>query len=513
MRVLTLTASAVIALAFAGTAQAQRYVVLYRDAAPAGLAEVQVSRAGGSAVATYGRIGVVVAESSNPDFEASIERFRQVKGAVATAAYPALAGTESGGGPSGGRLPNEPASDADTFSGLQWGLDQIHAKKAHAVTGGSRGVLVGVIDTGIDTMHPDLDGNIDAQRSVSCVGGAPNSDPAAWDDDSGHGTSVSGIIAAESNGTGIVGVAPNVRIAAIKASVRAGTRDVFLPEAVICAFVWAGTHDVDVANNSYSVDSTIVNGTTSFCRADDDQSVVIEAVRRAVRFARTRGTSVVASAGNSNADMAADPCLRLPSELRGVITVAATGLFGERTAYSNLGLGIVDVAAPGGALDQGTPPSGLVLGTWPAEFQVPRLLCDPPASVCPPPGGTRSYYRFVFGTSEAAAHVSGVAALVVSRHGRAKRARSGYLEPRRVERVLERTADTKSCPPDPRCRADRDENGFYGHGIVNALKAVTLFGDRDDDDRDDEDDGDGDGRDGDEDDRDEGDDDRGRDDD
>jgi lantibiotic leader peptide-processing serine protease len=465
----------VLALAFAGTAGAERYVVLYDHFALPGLAKGQVERAGGDVVATYPLIGVVVAESSDLGFEASIERNRAVEGAAATAEYASAASVEWAGHDRPEPGPGKPVADDDTFSGLQWGLDQIHAKEAHAVTGGSPKVLVGVIDTGIDATHPDLVDNLDPRRSVSCVGGAANRDPAAWDDDSGHGTSVSGIVAAESNGIGVVGVAPNVRIAAIKASVRDGARDVFLPEAVICSFVWAGDHGIDVTNNSYSVDSAIVGGTTSFCRTDEDQRVVIEALRRSVRYAMLRGVSVVASAGNLNADMVADPCVRLPSELPGVVTVAATGLFGARTAYSNFGLGIVDVAAPGGALDQGTPPEGLVLGPWPAKFQVPRLLCDPPAAPCPPPDGTpRSYYRFVFGTSEAAAHVSGVAALVVSEYGR-----SHWwpffeaLRPQQVQRILRRTADPVPCPDDARCEAERDANGFYGHGIVNALRAVT----------------------------------------
>ena len=471
---------AVLGLAFAGTASAQRYVVLYKHVAPPGLAEVQVNRAGGSVVATYHRIGVVVAESSDPDFESSIERFRQVEGAAATAAYASPAGSEWRGGPFG-KLPNEPATDEDTFSGLQWGLDQIHAKEAHEITGGSPKVVVGHIDTGIDPTHADLAPNLDFGRSVSCVGGAPNRDPAAWDDDSGHGTSTAGIIAAADNGIGIVGVAPNVRIAAIKASVRDGMRDVFLPEAVICAFVWAGTHDIDVTNNSYSVDSALVGGTTSFCGTEENQSVVIEAVQRAARFAMHRGTSVVASAGNANADMVADPCLRLPSELPGVITVAATGILGQRAAYSNFGLGIVDVAAPGGEVTQGGPPPGnLILSTWPAKFPAPTLLCDPLGTPCfPGPTPGVSYYRYGLGTSQAAAHVSGVAALVVSRYGTRLGLPWGKLHPVLVEAILQKTADPRPCPADARCESRGDKNGFYGHGIVNALSAVTLFGDRD----------------------------------
>jgi lantibiotic leader peptide-processing serine protease len=468
----------VLGLAFAGTASAQRYVVLYEDVAPPGLAEAQVERAGGIVIAEYHRLGVVVAESSDPRFEGAIEERRLVAGAAPTAEYasPLIADGQGHGLGSVAK----PDVDQDTFSGLQWGSEQIRAKKAHRVTRGRKSVLVGVIDTGVDATHPDIDGNLDRRRSVSCVGGAPNRDPAAWDDDSGHGTGVSGVIASEQNGIGIVGVAPRVRFAAIKASVRDGARDVFLPEAVICAFVWAGINGVDVANNSYSVDSAIVDGTTNFCATDPDQAVVIEAVRRAVRFAGERGVSVVASAGNTELDMAADPCVRLPSELPSVITVAATGLLGTRASYSNFGAGVIDVAAPGGALDQGTPPEGLVLGPWPAKFQVPRLLCDPPAGLptdpCPPPDGTpRSYYRFAFGTSEAAAHVSGVAALVLSRFGSAfdPDQRRG-LKPWDVARIIRATADPVPCPDDPRCVGDDDANAFYGHGIVNALRAVTL---------------------------------------
>lgn len=483
-RTLVAAFAAVVGLAFAGTASAQRYVVLYDHVAPPGLTEVQVSRAGGSVVATYHRIGVVIAESSAPDFEAAIERFRQVEGAVATASYAVPAGIEPAADETrpSGSVRDEPAADEDTFSGLQWGLDQIRAKEAHAVTGGSPEVLVGHIDTGIDASHPDLAPNLDLARSVSCVGGAPNTDLAAWGDDSGHGTNTAGIIVAADNGIGTVGVAPNVRIAAIKASVRDGMRDVFLPEAVICAFHWAATHGIDVTNNSYSVDSALVGGTTSFCHTDPNQRVVIEAVQRSIHFAMLRGASVVASAGNSNADMLADPCVRLPSELPGVTTVAATGILGARTAYSNFGLGVVDLAAPGGEVTQGGPPPGnLILSTWPAKFPAPTLLCDPLGTPCfPGPTPGVSYYRYGLGTSQAAAHVSGVAALVVGRLDQAKRFPFfNPARPWRVAAILRKTADPQPCPADPRCVAEGDVNGFYGHGIVDALSAVTLLENRD----------------------------------
>src|SRR6266566_8354376 len=112
----------------------------------------------------------------------------------------------------------------------------------------STSIVVGDIDSGLDFTHPDLAPNVDFANSVSCIGGVPNQDPAAWNDDNGHGTHTAGTIAAAKNGIGIVGVAPNVRIAAGKTGDPNGF---FYPEAVVCAFMWAATHGVAVTNNSY----------------------------------------------------------------------------------------------------------------------------------------------------------------------------------------------------------------------------------------------------------------------
>lgn len=478
-RLLAFSVAAVAALAFAGAASAQRYVVLYEDEAPAALADSQVTRAGGSVVAVYSRIGVVVAESDDPGFEPAIESFRRVKGAAATAQYASTADAAPADAELFEHEPaNGPVQDNDTFSDRQWALDQIHAKEAHAITGGSRRVLVGHIDTGVDATHPDLAPNLDARRSVSCVGGAANRDPVAWNDDSGHGTHTAGVIAAASNGIGVVGVAPNVRFAAIKASLRDGTRDVFLPEAVVCAFVWAANHGVDVANNSYSVDSTIVGGTTEFCRDDPDQRIVIKAVQRAVRFAQHRGVTVIASAGNSNQDVTTRACERLPSSLPGVVTVAGTGPSGQRSSFSNFGLGYVDVAAPAGEVPPfAFPPDSFILSSSPgspAFFNPATTLCDPVVTPCPVPGtspGT-SYYRFMAGTSQAAAHASGVAALIA---GRFVHEDPGLHRAKLVAAILLRTADPVPCPQDdPRCVSAGAKNGFYGQGLVNALRAVTF---------------------------------------
>ena len=193
-----------------------------------------------------------------------------------------------------------PATDSDSLSGLQWDMAQIHAPEAHAITGGSRPVLVGDIDTGLDYTHPDLAANVDDAASVNCVSGVPVPGKVAAMDDNGHGTHTAGTIAAASNGIGIVGVAPNVRIAGIKAGNADGF---FFPEAVVCAFMWAGTHGVDVTNNSYFADPWLFN-----CKNDPEQRAIWKAEQRAIKFAQQNGVTVVAAEGNQcRGPLASDP--------------------------------------------------------------------------------------------------------------------------------------------------------------------------------------------------------------
>src|SRR5213078_1690566 len=156
-------------------------------------------------------------------------------------------------------------------------------------------VLVGDIDTGIDFTHPDLAANIDVANSANCVSGAPVPGLAAQDDN-GHGTHTAGTIAAASNGQGIVGVAPNVKIAGIKAGNADGF---FFPEAVVCAFMWAATHQINVTNNSYFADPWLFN-----CRNDAEQRAIWTAERRAIAYAISQKVTVVAAEGNQADDLA-----------------------------------------------------------------------------------------------------------------------------------------------------------------------------------------------------------------
>jgi subtilisin family serine protease len=254
-------AAASIAVGPVRAATSQTYIVLYKSQSSPNDAAATIQKAGGTLVYNYSEIGVAVARSDRSTFRDSMMRDNKVEGVTATTAF----GSQIDDGAADdqgdeGDLPNAPATDSDTFSGLQWDMRQIHTPEAHAITGGSPAVVVGDIDTGLDKDHPDLQPNIDFANSVSCESGAPNQNPEAWDDHNGHGTHTAGTIAAASNGIGIVGVAPNVKVAGIKSSNDDGF---FFPEMVVCSFYWAGTHHLDVRTTATSSTRTSTTAGTS----------------------------------------------------------------------------------------------------------------------------------------------------------------------------------------------------------------------------------------------------------
>src|SRR5215211_7318814 len=473
-------------LVAAATADAARFLVVYRGQDVPRDAGGQISRAGGTLVKAYDRIGVAVADSSDPAF---LER---LDGRSLVASVGNLGEVEGGRGnllePRVGRLANEPATDEDPFSPLQWDMGRIHVQAAHAITGGSPSVLVADLDTGVDYAHPELRDNLDLAKSVSCLDGVPNQAPDVngnlpFGDTSGHGTHTAGTIMAADNGRGIVGVAPNVRLAAVKV---VDAQGMIFPETVVCGYMWAATHGVDVVNTSFGIDKRVKDPARPerdrfYCLDDPAERAVIAAVNRAANCAIRHRVTLVASAGNNNTDLANPPagnqCLRLPVEIPGVIGASSTTRNGQLTFNSNYGLGAIDVAAPGGdPFEPGlaTPFDGLVLSTVPAFLAPPT-----PNPNRPQDGG--GVYAYMFGTSQAAPHVTGVAALIVSRF----RDEDG-MDPGRVERILEGTAQPIACPPNPytrvvggttfttTCSGKDDFNGFFGHGEVDALAAVSV---------------------------------------
>ncbi|MFB7505914.1 S8 family peptidase, partial [Streptomyces broussonetiae] len=217
-----------------------------------------IAEAGGSVVIAYDRIGVIVVHSDNPGFAREIRMVRGVDSAGATrnAPLPAQSTTDEGT-PKALSAQEIAAAGARATAGqdplepLQWDLPAIKADKAHEKTLGSPDVTVAVIDTGVDDTHPDIAPNFNRADSVNCVSGKPDTADGAWRpsaSESPHGTHVAGEIAAARNGVGMTGVAPGVKVAGIKV---ASPQGYFYTEAVVCGFVWAAEHHVDVTNNSY----------------------------------------------------------------------------------------------------------------------------------------------------------------------------------------------------------------------------------------------------------------------
>lgn len=458
------------------------YVVNTRpDRRTIGSVRKAVVAAGGVVVSAYDRIGVIVAHSANPGFAEAIRAVRGVQsaGATRTAALTAAGTTDEG--PVQPMSEQQAAKTARAFADVagsepleadQWNLRAIGADRAAKINPGSTGVTVAVIDNGVDDTHPDLAPNFSAAQSANCAGGKADTSAGAWrpyTSADSHGTHVAGEIAAARNGIGIAGVAPGVKVSAIKVS--DPVNGLYYPESVVCAFVFAADHGVEITNNSYYVDPWLYN-----CMDDPDQRAIVQAVDRAQLYAQRRGALNLASSGNSNHDLDSDAivddsspddskpvertvdphaCFDVPTQLPGVVTVSATGVQNVKSYYSSYGYGVVDLAAPGGD----------------RLYQIPDTPSKNGRILSTLPDGK---YGFLQGTSMAAPHAAGVAALLKSRYP--------HATPARLRTLLKALADNPGCPDsydqngdgtqDAVCDGGKRYNGFYGSGIVNALDAV-----------------------------------------
>jgi len=249
------------------------------------------------------------------------------------------------------------------------GISRINANEGVSSAGAN--VKVAVIDTGIDYLHPDLEHNY--------MGGYDfvNDDPLPMDDN-GHGTHVAGTIAAEDNGFGVIGVAPQAELYGVKVLDHEGSG---WNSDVIAGILWAADNDMDVANLSLGMEGNS------------------QAMQQAIEDATKAGVTVVVAAGNDYDDANN----YIPASYEEAITVSAIadfdgepgglspqsyGFGGQRVeiaddafaSFSNYG-SAVDLAAPGQD----------ILSTW--------------------PGGN---YETISGTSMASPHVAGAAALYIA---------------------------------------------------------------------------------------------------
>lgn len=502
-----------------GTQEATSYVVL-ADAGTSVTALADRLAGSGSKVTSVNTdIGMVVVSSTDAGFRARAAGTRGVEGVAADrsigyapARRPLTVERENLTAVKANKAPKASAATkakkpkkvkSDPLDHLLWGMEMINADEAHAVTLGSRRVRVGVMDTGVQADHPDLNANFDLERSRNFVTDIPDIDgpcesadcvDPAGEDDNGHGTHVAGTIGAAMNNFGVSGVAPKVSLVNVRAGQDSGY---FFLQATVDALTYSANAGLDVVNMSFYVDPWLYNcaggAPEDTPEQAAEQDVIIAAMNRALDYAHSKNVTLVAATGNNHEDLAdprvdisspdygAEPhdrtidnetCVDLPVEGPNVIGVNALGPSSRKADFSNyttdLTSGEVEVSAPGGWFRDGlgSPTyrtnENLILSSVPLVALQDTGEVDEDGNITPdgeatgvkkvcqadPEPGTTAcgYYAFFQGTSMASPHAAGVAALAVSAHGYNLSPGDFGLAPAAVRGLLLGTATEHACP-------------------------------------------------------------------
>ena len=333
-------------------------------------------------------------------------------------------------------------SDAPIYP-WQWHLRAIGADKAwEAGRLGSPEVTVAVIDTGVSYEHPDLAGLVDLDRSASFV---PSDDadvdayfPGAHPvtDLFYHGTHVAATIS--SNARLAAGVTQNVTIMGVKVLSRWGEGTF---SGVLDGVIWAADHGADVAN--LSIGDTL---------AKSGNGRYVAMINQVFNYAHRKGTLIVVAAGNESADLDQDGSVfNMYCNAPNVVCVSATGPASAESIagpwsdvdafawYSNRGRSAISVAAPGGTI---------AARVWAACSKTSLLV---------PYCQSSDEVLGIGGTSMAAPHVAGLAALIVEEVGHGK--------PSQVKAILQRSADDLG---------EKGTDPLYGKGRINVPRALGL---------------------------------------
>lgn len=467
----TLSRAILVALGtvgFAASAHAGTYIVQAKAHAFDGKLERKIETAGGVITARLPQIGIAIVEADQ-DFAMRAARIPEVRSAAADIELQfelpeAVSVSEA-------EFANPPASgDDDTRFDLQWGSQAIDVAGAWNRGHRGAGVIVAVLDSGVACAHPDIASNL-LGSSTSFVAGEGVC--RAFVSGFNHGTHVAGTIASPDNGLGTIGIAPEAKIMAVKVLSEVTGSGSF--NGIIQGIVYAAENGADVINMSLGVRGGLpVNG-----RGANGIAELVNATKRAVQYARSQNALVVVSAGNDARDLDRDSatevcdidgCYRLnlrafPAQVPGALAVSATGPNNWASApyttnldapayYTNYGQSAISFAGPGGAFDypgtENCTIAGLTRPCWVFDgvFAAGGYFVSG--------GNVFASYSWSQGTSMAAPHVSGVAALIIGRHG-------GEMAPAAVERVLRASADDLGKP---------GNDDYYGDGRVNAARAV-----------------------------------------
>ncbi len=524
-------------------AGAKEYVVLATDATTTAAAEAAVVAAGGQVTNVNTDVGLLTVVSADAAFAGKVRASSSVSGVARNRPIgEAPASVRKNRGQDVEKLTAERAAakgqrqargddgEGEPLADLQWDMKMIGATEdgSYAINQGNKGVLVGIIDTGIDGSHPDLKPNFDKELSRNFTEDIPEIDGPCADetdhsckdpanvDDNGHGSHVAGTVAAALNGIGIGGIAPKVTLVNLRAGQDSGF---FFLAATVDALTYAGRNGIDVVNMSFYTDPWLYNCAANPADSPDQQAeqrTIIDATQRAARFARRNGVTLIAALGNENTDLGNptsddtspdfplgtnyprtvdNTCIDVPTETEGVISVSSIGPSGKKADYSNYGTEQTDLSAPGGFFRdfiddpaKNRRPENLILSPYPFNVAMSEGFVDTVTGqplddfvIADCKGATAktcTYWQYLQGTSMASPHAVGVAALVVSAHGHRDKEHGGLtLDPGEVEHIMRQTATKTPCPAvNPVTYTAEGRDSSYDAACVGTTNRNGIYG-------------------------------------
>jgi len=360
---------------------------------------------------------------------------------------------------------------------LEWDIKRVTENGASYLLGtGSHNVVVGIIDSGIDPDHPDLDQNLLPGSKNFVPAGGFRDDPVdadetgadnAIDDQMGHGSHIAGTIAANGN---MLGIAPDTGIRAYRVFGESAAETAWVAAAIVAA----ANDRVDVISISFS--SYDILGQIFYTDPETGKKIALgndvadfAAHKRAIQYAEKKGCLVVASAGNDSLNCAekrkvteflnaqyagtgfsfVGAGFTVPGTIAGVVTVSALGPDDAIALYSNYGPGYIDIAAPGGNISKYLE---YEQNNNLDEYFEQELYKEEFCLSTDNQGG----YFYSVGASMAVPKVAAVAALIIDKYGITKPAKAAKMLKMSVEPVR------------------GQEKAYFGSGRLNAVKALTI---------------------------------------
>jgi subtilisin family serine protease len=434
---------------------------------------------GSALVANLEDMGLVLARSSDPNFANWVRAQTGVQDVTEDQVVQWISPNERSATAEVAETASPSASfvaGGERYYNLLWNIPVIHADATAKAGYLGKGAVVAVVDAGIIPTHPEIAANLDLSKSTSFV---PGEDLWPIPGTFNHGTHVAGIIAGVGYRT--QGIAPAATIVAVKVLSKTNGSGAFSWIIQGIDYASGPAVNADVINMSLGATFPRINA------GGGGMGTLISALTRAITTATRRGTLVVSSAGNDGLNLngsvidpkfcgSTNPCSAwtIPAQLGNGMAVAATGpvgfatsafdgVFDRPASYTNYGQSVISVTAPGGdaaypgndvcAVKYVDGSNSVVNYCWVFDMVFAPAVYNVTA------GGTTYSYSWAAGTSMAAPHVSGVAALIVGKYGHHN------LSPAQIESIIENSAtDILKPGTDP----------YSGKGRIDAAAAVGV---------------------------------------